>query len=75
MPSEEEKLQRITFGAICKLNKDSELELKLKSNLNEDLGINLRLTKNILNDQGQAFVEALKDGREISLRAGFGFRW
>jgi len=75
MPSEEGRLQRITFGAICKLNQGSELELKLKSNLNEDLGINLRFTKNILKDQGQAFVEALKDGREISLRAGLGFRW
>ena len=41
----------------------------------KDLGMNLKLSKRILEGQGEAFVEALASGREVSLEAGLGFRW
>lgn len=75
MPVEGGKNQEIILGATCKLNKDYNLELKLKNNRHEDMGMDLKLSRTFLKGLGQAYIEALKEGREISLVAGIGFRW
>lgn len=75
MPYEQGKIRSIIFGAVCKPFDNYNLEFRLRNNLNKDLGIDLRLSKNFLDNQGQLFVEALKDKKEFNLMAGVGFRW
>ena len=75
MPYAEGKIRSIIFGGSCKLNDDYTLEAKLKNNLRQELGINLKLSRKILRNQGEAFLQALKENKEISLGAGIGFRW
>lgn len=75
MPYEGQRIQSISFGAACKLGENNTVEFKLKNIQNKDLDIDLKLSRKILKDQGEAFVRALKDGRELSLLAGIGFRW
>lgn len=75
MPYAEGKVRSLLFGATCKLNKDYTLDMKLKNDLHQDLGINVKLGKIILKDQGEAFLQTLKEGKEIALVAGMGFRW
>jgi len=75
VPYEKSRIKAITFGADCKLTKKDTLEFRLKSALNEDLGASLKLSRKILKDQGKAFIEALKQGKEVSITAGIGFRW
>lgn len=75
MPYAEGKVHRIVFGATGKLDRGYNLDLRLKNARHQDLGIDVKLSKTILKDQGQAFLEALKENKEISLVAGFGLRW
>ena len=75
MPREKGRIDRIVFGAECKLTPRYTLELKLKSYLRKELGINLKLSRSLLKGCGEAFIQALKDGEEISLIAGAGIRW
>ena len=75
IPYEGREVQGIVFGASCKLSEKDMLELKLKNISGEDLGASLRLSRKILKDQGEAFVEAVREGKEVSLLAGIGFRW
>ena len=75
IPYEGGEMQGITFGATCKLNERDELEFKLKNRSGEDLDTSLRLSRKILKDQGEAYIEALREGEEVSLVAGIGFRW
>lgn len=75
MPSEEGKLRRIVFGATCKLKNACNLEFRLRNALQKDLGIDVKLAKTILKDKGEAYFEALKEGKELSIFAGAGFRW
>ena len=71
----EGKIRSLIFSATCKLKGDYTLELKLKNHLRQDLGIDVKLSRNILKGMGEAYLQALKEGREISLAAGIGFRW
>lgn len=75
MPREDGRIKRIAFGAECKLNADYTLEAKLKSYLRRDLGIDLKLSRSIAKNLGEAFLRALREGKEISLTAGAGIRW
>lgn len=75
MPTEDGKINAVTFGATCKLNKDQELELSLKNSPHKDLGIKLKLSKTFAKDQGEAFIQALKAGKEISFIIGAGLHW
>ncbi|MDD4981054.1 MAG: hypothetical protein PHC54_07370 [Candidatus Omnitrophica bacterium] len=75
MPCEEGRLRSIVFEAACSLGSGYNLNLRLKNPRHEDLGINLKLSKTLFKNQGEAFLEALKEGKEISLLAGAGFRW
>ena len=74
-PFKGRKPQNISFGADCRLGENNTIEFKLKNNRNKDMDIALRLSKNILKGQGEAFIEALKEAKEVSLLAGIGFRW
>lgn len=75
MPAEEGRIQRLIFGATCKLDKGYNLEFKLKNSRNEDLGMQVKLSRTILKGLGETYLGALKEGREISLVAGLGFQW
>ncbi|MBU4312207.1 MAG: hypothetical protein KJ706_05780 [Candidatus Omnitrophica bacterium] len=75
IPYEGGEIQSIAFGATCKLSGKDTLDFKLKNRLGEDLETSMRLSRKILKDQGEAYIEALRDGKEVSLLAGIGFRW
>jgi len=75
MPYEEGKLRSIIFEATCSLGSGYNLNLRLKNLSHQDLGIDLKLSKTLFKNQGEAFLEALKEGKEVSLLAGIGFRW
>ena len=75
MPAENGKIERLIFGARLKLNNNSYLEAKLKNSSGKDLGISLKLSKTILKGIGEIYLEALKEGKVISLVAGAGLRW
>lgn len=75
MPYEKGAPKGILFGAACKLSDKYNLEFKLKNARQENLGINLILSRKILKDQGEAFIRALEENKEISLLTGIGFRW
>jgi len=75
MPCEGGKARGVTFGADIKLGLGPELDVKLKDEFGKDLGIKLKLSKNILKGAGEAFVEALASREEFSVSAGAGFRW
>lgn len=75
MPYQDGKIRGIIFEADCKLADGYNLNLRLKNTRHEDLGIKLKLSKSLFKDEGEAFLEALKDGKEVSLLAGAGFRW
>jgi hypothetical protein len=67
--------QRIVFGAAYKFNRNYSLELKLKNNRGESLGIDLKLSRSILKDQGEAYIRLLGSRKEGAISAGAGFRW
>ncbi|MCX5704737.1 MAG: hypothetical protein NTZ92_01555 [Candidatus Omnitrophica bacterium] len=75
MPYEEGKIRSIVFGAECRIANRTNLELKLRNNLHKELGINLKLNKSILNGCGDIFLQALKDGKDVTVKAGIGFKW
>jgi len=75
MPYEKGRLRSIAFEAACSLGSGYNLNLRLKNLRYEDLGINLKLSKTFFKNQDEAFLEALKEGKEVSLLAGAGFRW
>ena len=75
MPYAEGKIQSIVFGGWGKLNKDYRLDLRLQNKAGEDLGIDVKLSRRILEGQGEAFIRALRSQREVSIVAGVGFKW
>ena len=75
MPFEEGKINRVIFGAWGKLDKNLNLEMRLENKIGEDLGIDVKLSRRILEGQGEAFIRALRSQKEVSIVAGVGFRW
>jgi len=67
--------KNILFGADCSFGENNTVEFKLKNKQNEDMDISLKLSRNILKGQGEAFAQALKEGKELALLTGVGFRW
>ncbi|MBU0694663.1 MAG: hypothetical protein KKC11_08385 [Candidatus Omnitrophica bacterium] len=47
----------------------------MQNKTGEDLGVNVKLSRNIFDGQGKAFIRALKSQKEVSIAAGIGFRW
>ena len=75
MPYEEGKIRSVTFGGWGKLDQNHRLEVRLRNKIGEDLGIDVKLSRRILEGQGEAFIRALKSREEVSIVAGVGFRW
>lgn len=75
MPAADGKINSVVLEALCKLDKNYNLDIRLENKRGEDLGINLKLSRKILKDQGEAFIRALSLRKEFSLVAGAGFRW
>lgn len=75
IPYEGRDVQGIAFGAACKLSENNTLDFKLKNKRGENIGTSLKISRKILKDQGEAYIQTLKEGKELSLLAGIGFRW
>jgi hypothetical protein len=75
MPCAEGKIRSVILGGWAKLDKNHKLEVRLKNKKGEDLGIDVKLSRNIFEGQGEAFIRALKSQKEMSIVAGIGFRW
>ncbi len=75
MPCAEGKINSVIFGAWGKLDKNLNLEIRLENKIGEDLGIDVKLSRRILEGQGEAFIRALRSQKEVSIVAGVGFRW
>ena len=75
MPYAEGKINSVIFGAWGKLDKNLNLEMRLENKIGEDLGIDVKLSRRILEGQGEAFIRALRSQKEVSIVAGVGFRW
>ena len=75
MPYEEGKVRNVILGGWGKLDKNHKLELRLQNKIGEDLGIDVKLSRRILEGQGEAFIRALRSQKEVSIVAGVGFRW
>ena len=75
MPYAEGKINSVIFGAWGKLDKNLNLEMRLENKIGEDLGIDVKLSRRILEGQGEAFIRALRSQKEVSIMAGVRFRW
>ncbi|PIP18977.1 MAG: hypothetical protein COX41_05340, partial [Candidatus Omnitrophica bacterium CG23_combo_of_CG06-09_8_20_14_all_41_10] len=75
MPYEEGKVHSVILGGWGKLDKNHKLELRLQNKKGEDLGIDVKLSRSLLEGQGEAFIRALRSQKEVSIVAGVGFRW
>jgi hypothetical protein len=75
MPYEEGKIRGVTLGGWGRLDKNHTLEVRLQNKIGEDLGIDVKLSRRILEGQGEAFIRALRSREEVSIVAGVGFRW
>src|SRR3989338_973850 len=75
MPYEEGKVRSVILGGWGRLDKNHKLEIRLQNKIGEDLGIDVKLSRSLLEGQGEAFIRALRSQKEVSIVAGAGFRW
>jgi len=75
MPCAEGNIRSVILGGWAKLDENHKLEIRLQNETGEDLGIDVKLSRNIFEGQGEAFIRALKSQKEVSIVAGIGFRW
>jgi len=75
MPCEGGRVRTIVFGADLKLGRGAEIRARLRDDLGRDLGMSVKLSKKLFGNNGEAYIEALKSAREVSVVAGAGFRW
>lgn len=75
MPYEEGGMRSIILGGWGKFGKNYLLEVRLENQIGKDLGIEVKLSRSILESQGQAFIQALESQKEVRIVAGVGFRW
>lgn len=73
---EDEPARAIAFGADIRLTGRDKISFRLKNGIeNKDMGINLELSREILNGAGEAFLRILTSKRESSIYAGAAWRW
>jgi hypothetical protein len=73
---EDGKPHRMIFGADARLTDKDTVLFRLKGKPGfKGLGASLELSHRILGGDGEAFVRALKDERELAVYAGAGWRW
>jgi hypothetical protein len=65
----------IAFGAEARLAKKGKVEFKLKNNVGKDLGLQLKLSRKIFQDSGQAFIRLLKSKEKSGIYVGLARRW
>jgi len=75
MPCAKGKIRNVILGGWAKLDKNHKLDLRLQNKTGEDLGIDVKLSRNIVEGQGEAFIRVLKLRKEVSIVAGIGFKW
>ena len=75
MPCSEGKIRSVILGGWAKLDENHKLEIRLQNKTGEDLGIDVKLSRNIFEGQGEAFIRALRSQKEVTIVAGIGFRW
>ena len=69
------KIQTIVFGAEAKLTDKGTVSFRLSNSLNEGIGVELELSRDLFSGDGQAFLRLLKSRRESAILAGLGWRW
>jgi len=73
---ENKKMRAIVFAAEAGLTNRDTILFKLKKDIeNRDIGVNLEISRKTLKGDGEAFIRALKSGRESSIYAGTARRW
>jgi len=72
---EDGKKKAIAFGGEYALDGNHRIMVNLKSQEKKPLGLELILTKDFFNKDGEAFVRFLKSVKESRIEAGLKFRW
>jgi len=72
---EARKIQAITFGAQARLGDKNNLIFSLRNSLNKEIGVELGLSRDIFDGDGQAFLRLLESKKETAMLAGIGWRW
>jgi len=65
----------IAFGAEYRINEKTEIEARLKTRDGKPLGLEVILTRQFLDNQGQAFLRLRKTLEESALEAGVKIPW
>jgi len=65
----------IIFGADATLGKGPDVRLMLTNRAGEPLGIELKLSQEILSGVGRAYIDCLISGKETEFSIGAGMRW
>jgi hypothetical protein len=73
--NKERKVQELLFGAEVKLAGKGNALFKLTNSLNEKIGVELELSRDIFKKDGQAFLRLVQLRQELSILAGVGLRW
>jgi hypothetical protein len=69
------KVHALVFGADARLTGRDTISVKLKNSVDEEMGVEVKLSHEILEGDGEAFLRCLKaKGRSAAL-AGAGWRW
>jgi hypothetical protein len=69
------EIQAIVFGAQAKLTDIGTVSFSLRNSLDENIGVELELSHDIFNEDGQVFLRLLKEKQELAILAGIGWRW
>jgi len=69
------EIQTIVFGAQAKLTNIGTVSFSLRNSLDENVGAELELSRDIFSGDGQVFLRLLKEKQELAILAGVGWRW
>lgn len=69
------KARAIIFGADATLTRRDNVEFKLKNEIDQDLGMELTLSRRLLRGDGEAFLKFLKSEKETAIYVGSARRW
>jgi hypothetical protein len=73
---ENKKIKAIVFGADFRFVDNDTLSFRLRNEAdNKDMGIDLKLSRKILEGDGEAFLRLLASRRESEIYAGAAWRW
>ncbi len=72
---DEERNRAILFSASYKIDSRDNLEVCFRNRLNQDLGLEAKISRRFFGEQGEAFIRALVSEKEKGVSAGVGLRW